>query len=259
VTDEDLPDQKAQRSAVGGDVLSLPKGARSASVVVLISADIEWQVIRTLFPDVQPQSSPFGEWFAVDLEVNGGREPVLFFHGGWGKIAAAASTQYVIDRWSPALLINLGTCGGFEGEIEKGTIILVERTVVYDIIQQMGDHETHIAHYTTDLDLSWLPRPYPQDVQRTLMVSGDRDLLPEDIPRLKAEFGAVAGDWESGAIAWVAARNGTRCLILRGVTDLVGTGGGEAYAGNIQVFVEAATEILRRLVDALPAWIAKVV
>lgn len=49
----------------------------------------------------------------------------MFFHGGWGKIAAVASAQYVIDRWSPELLVNLGTCGGFEGEITKGTIILV--------------------------------------------------------------------------------------------------------------------------------------
>jgi len=130
---------------------------------------------------------------------------------------------------------------------------------VYDIIEQMGDYEEHIAHYTTNLDLSWLGKDYPQQVRRTLIVSGDRDLLAEDIPRLKAEFGAVAGDWESGAIAWVAARNGTRCLILRGVTDLVGTGGGEAYEGNIQVFVQGAMEILRRLVDALPAWIAAAV
>lgn len=255
MTDNPIADQKEQRllrrSAVGGQ--------RSARVAVLISANIEWQVIRALFPDARPQPSPFGEWFVVDLEVDGRREPVRFFHGGWGKIAAAASTQYVIDRWSPTLLINLGTCGGFEGEIEKGTIILVERTVVYDIVEQMGDREARIAHYTTDLDLSWLPQRYPQEVHRTLLVSGDRDLLPEDIPRLKAEFGAVAGDWESGAIAWVTARNGTRCLILRGVTDLVGTGGGEAYEGNIQVFVEGATEILRRLVDPLPAWIAEAV
>jgi adenosylhomocysteine nucleosidase len=94
-------------------------------------------------------------------------------------------------------------------------------------------------------------------VQRTLLVSADRDLLAEDIPRLKADYGAVAGDWESGAIAWVAARNQTRCLILRGVTDLVGGSGGEAYEGNIHVFVEGTKKILGQLVEALPAWLAK--
>jgi adenosylhomocysteine nucleosidase len=225
----------------------------SPRIVVLISADVEWRVIRALFPGQERADSPFGEWFVVEV----GGEPVLFYHGGWGKIAAAASTQYVIDRWSPALLVNLGTCGGFEGEIEKGTVILAERTVVYDIIEQMGDYDDHIAHYTTDLDLSWLSGEVPQKVRRTLLVSGDRDLLVEEIPRLKEQYGAVAGDWESGAIAWVAARNHTRCLILRGVTDLVGSGGGEAY-GNISLFVQNATQVLGELVASLPSWLSRV-
>ena len=38
--------------------------------------------------------------------------------------------------------------------------------------------------------------------------------------------------------------------------DLVGGDGGEAYDGNIHVFVEATAEILKRLVAALPAWVA---
>jgi adenosylhomocysteine nucleosidase len=226
-------------------------------VVVLISANIEWQAIRSIFPGVTPQTSPLGEWFVYEIDLGARREPVVFFHGGWGKIAAAASTQYAIDRWAPTFLVNLGTCGGFEGEIDKDTIILVERTVVYDIIEQMGDYDAHIAHYATQIDLSWLTAPYPQPVRRALLVSADRDLLAEEIPQLKAKFGAVAGDWESGAIAWVAARNNTRCLILRGVTDLVGDDGGEAYEGNIQVFVAGATRILTRLVEALPAWLAR--
>ncbi|HXV98482.1 MAG TPA: hypothetical protein VEC93_08665, partial [Anaerolineae bacterium] len=81
--------------------------------VVIISANIEWRAIQALFPKVELQSSPLGQWFIVELQVGEYTEPVLFFHGGWGKIAAAASAQYVIDRWSPALLVNLGTCGGF--------------------------------------------------------------------------------------------------------------------------------------------------
>jgi adenosylhomocysteine nucleosidase len=139
-------------------------GLPEPRIVVIISANVEWQVVRTIFPDAAPHPSPFGQWFVVDLESGERDERVLLFHGGWGKISAAASTQYAIDRWAPELLINLGTCGGFEGEIEKGTIVLVERTVAYDIVDQMGDGDAAIAHYTTDIDLSWLEEPYPQSV-----------------------------------------------------------------------------------------------
>jgi adenosylhomocysteine nucleosidase len=221
-------------------------------IVILISANAEWRATRPLFPNAEIQRSPFGEWFTACLSPF--PYPLIFFHGGWGKIAAAASTQYVIDRFRPRLIVNLGTCGGFEGAVAAGEIILVERAIVYDIIEQMGDFDEHIAHYTTHLDLSWLPEPYPQPVRRTLLVSGDRDLLVEDIPNLKARYGAVAGDWESGAIAWAAARNGVCCLILRGVTDLVGAGGDETY-GNLNLFAERAAAMMRRLVAALPLWL----
>jgi len=227
-------------------------------VAVLISAGAEWRAVCADFPGTDRQTSPFGEWFIADLDIGERFEPVLFLHGGWGKIAAAGSTQHVIDRWGPAFLFNLGTCGGFEGEVERGTVILAERTVVYDIINQIGDYESALARYTTDLDLSWLKGRYPQGARRTLLVSGDRDLLAEDVPRLQAQFGAVAGDWESGAIAYVAARNGVKCLILRGVTDLVGSSGGEAY-GNYQLYAENTKLVMARLMHLLPALVAQAV
>lgn len=229
----------------------------STPVVVLISADIEWQAVCSLFPHIELHGSPLGEW----LEMPHHSRTVIFFHGGWGKISAAASTQYVIDRWKPKLILNLGTCGGFAGRIEKGTILLVERTIVYDILEQMGDFDAHIAHYSTDLDLTWLDEAfpgggYPAEVLRGTMLSADRDLLAEEIPGLICRYGGVVGDWESGAIAWVTHKNQVRCLILRGVTDLVGEAGGEAYAGNIQVFIQNTAKILEALIAQLPGWIA---
>ncbi len=224
-------------------------------IVVEISANVEWQALLEIAQPQEQQSSPFGEWFIVPVGPD--EKPVVVFHGGWGKIAAAAATQYAIDRWRPRLLVNLGTCGGFAGYVERGTIVLAEKTVVYDIVEQMGDYDAHIAHYTTLLDLSWLQEPYPQSVVRTVLVSGDRDLMPKDIPWLRERFGAVAGDWESGAIAWVASRHRVRTLILRGVSDLVGEEGGEAYE-DMGVFIQNTRAIMAELWRHLPAWIQRV-
>ena len=193
--------------AAGGAGASDP----SPRFVVLISADAEWRAVRALLPDPMVSLSPFGEWFVRELDLRGGRAPVLFFHGGWGKIAAAGSTQYVIDRWKPERLVNLGTCGGFDGAVRKGDVVLVEKTVVYDIVEQMGDSAEAIAAYTTEIDLSGIPASLPKDVRRGPLVSADRDLLPADIPRLRKAYGAVAADWESGAIAWVAGRTAFPC------------------------------------------------
>ncbi|MFM8347468.1 MAG: hypothetical protein ACKOAR_05440 [Bacteroidota bacterium] len=217
---------------------------------VLISANAEWRVITALYPHQPRQSSPWGEFFQTT--ING--QNVLFFHGGWGKVAAAGSTQYVIDRFNPKVLINLGTCGGIEGQSKKFETILADRTVIYDIQEAMGDSKEAIDHYATTLDLSWIRTPYPVTVRRTLLVSGDRDLRRDELTMLQSAYGAVAGDWETGAIAHVAYRNNKQLMILHGISDMVSTKQGEAY-GNLELFVQRTDTVMRKLMRDLPVWI----
>ena len=123
--------------------------ANDLPFAVLVSADAEWRVVRPLYPAATIEKSPYGEYFFAQVE----RERVLFFHGGWGKVAAAGSTQYVIDHFHPARLINLGTCGGVEGRIRRFDVAVVEKVVIYDIAEAMGDSKEAIADYSTTLPL----------------------------------------------------------------------------------------------------------
>lgn len=219
-------------------------------VLVVISANSEWKVVREIYPEVQISQTPFGETFEIRI----GRERGVFLQGGWGKISAAASAQYAVDHWEPRAIVNIGTCGGFAGRVSKGDLLLVERTLVYDIIEQMTDGAEAIEFYSTPLDLTWLPDPTPVMVRRVQLLSADRDIVVNEISGLVTKYDAIAADWESGAIAWVAARNEVRCLILRGVSDLVGTHRGEAY-GNSPVFEAGARDVMRMLLDSLPLWL----
>ncbi|MBN2117958.1 MAG: hypothetical protein JW730_15380 [Anaerolineales bacterium] len=215
---------------------------------VLVSAIAEWNAVKSLFPRAKLRRFPFGECFDIVLQD----EHISFFHSGWGKIASAGSIQYVIDRYSPDLIVNLGTCGGFAGDVSQGEIVLVEKTYVYDIVELMGDPDV-ISYYASSLDLSWLAEPYPFPVRRGTLASADSDLLPARIPSLRS-LGAIAADWESGALAWVAARSHARLLILRGVSDVVSQEGSEAY-NNIELFNERARGIMEQLVEQLPEWL----
>jgi len=223
-------------------------------ISVIISANAEWQAVKEILTPAKIHSTRLGEYFYLPSGTGTSDKAIRFLHGGWGKISAAATAQQAIDLWQPDLLVNLGTCGGFEGRIDRGIIILVTRTVVYDIIEQMSNPDEAISHYSTELALDWLPDPLPHPVVRGLLISADRDILVGDIPGLLEKYGAVAADWESGAIAWVAHKNGVRCLILRGVTDLVSDTRGEAY-GNIQIFHDNTQTVMKALIEQLPDWL----
>ena len=217
-------------------------------IVVLISAVAEWEGVKPLFPNSIIRHSPFGE--TLDVLIRD--EHVALFHSGWGKIASAAMMQYVIDHYSPNLIVNLGTCGGFEGSVNQGDVILVDYTFVYDIVELMGDLDI-ATYYASSLDLSWLAQPYPHPVRRGTIASADSDLPPTKIPFLKSK-GAIAADWESAACAWVAQKNNARLLILRAVSDMVSEQGGEAY-NNIEIFNQRAKDIMKQLFGQLPDWL----
>jgi adenosylhomocysteine nucleosidase len=220
--------------------------------VVLVSADAEWRAVAELFAGSGMERTPYGEFFSHRCGASRG----VVMHGGWGKIDAAASTQYAISRWRPPVVVNLGTCGGIQGQIERFETVLAERTVVYDITERMGDSAEAIRGYATAIDLDWLGSgPLPSPVRRSLLVSADRDLAPADIPLLRRLYHASAVDWESGAIARVASRNNTRVLILRGVSDLVSEESDSEFYENPELFEAGSLRIMRHLFDVLPVWI----
>jgi adenosylhomocysteine nucleosidase len=228
------------------------EGHDSSQFVVIVSADAEWRAVAELFSGSAMERTPYGEFFYHDSGASQG----VVMRGGWGKIDAAASAQYGISRWRPSVVVNLGTCGGILGQIERFETVLAERTVVYDITERIGDSTEAIRRYSTTIDLDWLgSRPLPSPARRSVLVSADRDLAPADIPMLRRLYQAIAVDWESGAIARVASRNHKRVLILRGVSDLVSEERNSDVYGRPDLFEEGSRTIMRHLFDVLPMWI----
>ena len=46
----------------------------SVKTVVVISANTEWRVVRTVFPEPALQTSPLGAWFVTDIAVGKHKE-----------------------------------------------------------------------------------------------------------------------------------------------------------------------------------------
>lgn len=219
-------------------------------VVILVSANGEWQSVLSILKPKSVAETPLGECFLYQVEA----ENVLFFNSGWGKTRSAAATQYLIDKYAPGLLINLGTCGGLEGLAHVGEILLADSTVMYDILERMSDPVEAIDFYRANLDLSWLPEILPENTRIARIGSADQDIDYENYYLLRDKFGVAAADWESAPIAWVAQANSVKCLILRGVSDLVHPNASETDS-NVQLWLERTRQIMQKLIDDLPFYI----
>jgi adenosylhomocysteine nucleosidase len=213
--------------------------------VILISANVEWQAVQHHLPALHVEHSPYGDWATHSL----GGEPVVIFHGGFGKTSAAGSTQYAIDRWHPRLLVNLGTAGGFSSDVHVGDIVLVTKTTIYDLYEAMGDAAETIADYASTLDTSRWPARLAARVHPGPIVSADRDLVPAEVGQLRATYHASVGDWESGSIAFVARKNQVPLIILRAVTDVLDEDHPSPTTGNVGAWEREAEKVMAVLID----------
>ncbi len=240
-------------TAACSGAVQVPKPPPAPEPLVIVSAHAEWAGVRAKIPIERTDKTPYGETFETSL----GGTTVRFFHGGQGKIAAAGSAQYAIDRWHPSLIVNLGTCGGLGDAAHEGDVILVDETIVYDIVERMGDAAEAIREYSSKPEVSRWPATLRSAVRVGHIASGDRDLAPEDVTALRAQYGAVAGDWESGAIAWVGAKAGVRVVIVRVVTDVVGDAAPDPTYGAPDEWQKRAHAAMAKLIDlfvqALPS------
>ena len=118
--------------------------------------------------------------------------------------------------------------------------------MVYDIVEAMGDPDEAIGFFATDLDTGLWPQSLAGEVVPDLLVSADRALVVREIPGLIDKYHGRAGDWESGAIAWTARRNGTPVIILRGVSDVVEASGSPTY-GSMEAFEKGTRIVMARL------------
>ncbi len=217
--------------------LNLPK----YPVLVLISANGEWQIVLSLLnPPRLLRKLPWGIAFFIRLKKKASFSSIA----AGGKTRSAAATQYLIDKYSPALLINAGTCGGLEGLVNVGEVLLAESTVMYDILERMSDPDEAIDFYRATLDLNWLPEDLPENTYVARIGSADQDIDHKNFYLLRDNFGVAAADWESAPIAWVAQTNSVKCLILRGVSDLVHPAASETDS-NVELWLERSRQIMQ--------------
>ena len=108
--------------------------------------------------------------------------------------------------------------------------------------------------YTTAIDTGWLQR-LPENTQKGILISADRDVVSEDLEQL-AQHQAVAADWESGAIAWTAKRSNVPVIIARGVSDMVSEHSADAF-NNLAVFEQGTERVMKRLFVQIPSLVAQ--
>ena len=60
---------------------------------------------------------------------NLGKYKIILSKSGVGKVNSATTTQFIIDKYKPIYIINIGISGGLSPDLKSGDTIIAEKMV----------------------------------------------------------------------------------------------------------------------------------
>ena len=145
---------------------------------------------------------------------------------GTGKVNAATAAAFLIDR-GVEVIINTGLSGGIS-KVSRGDIVLATTLLEHDFDLMclgygFGEKPSQEYIYSASEKLNSLYEALYPEIKKGTMVTGDC-FVSDSILRekLKNEFGAVACDMESAAVAYVCHISGTPFAAVRRISDDAG-------------------------------------
>ncbi|MDR2521318.1 MAG: 5'-methylthioadenosine/adenosylhomocysteine nucleosidase [Spirochaetaceae bacterium] len=203
-----------------------------------------------------------------------GRELVLL-KCGIGKVNAGAGCAVLLERFTPAFVVNTGCAGGVNNEgdavrLDFGDIVLSEKLVYHDVDvsafgykpgQVPGAEQYFLAEPSlvrgaeTAIDALKKAGKLPPQIKhvRGLIASGDVFMCETSrIKAVAAQFpGLRALEMEGAAIAHVCAVFGVPALVIRAISDIAGEESPVSFDKYLPIAARHSSEIVMELLRSL--------
>lgn len=184
---------------------------------------------------------------------------------GVGKVNAARTTQILIDNYKVDYVINVGSAGGIDEELNIGDIVIGDNLIQYDFdITQVGDYEKgeicDIGKYIKsderliNLCLKAVEEIKDRDFNIKIGTIGTADLFSADPNRaiaLKKEFNIECVEMEGAAVAQVCLLDDIPFLVIRGISDVSNGNNKIDFHTFLEKASKRAAEILQYLIDKI--------
>lgn len=178
---------------------------------------------------------------------------VALFISGIGKVNAALTAQAVIDAYSPDYVINFGTAGGMNSNVEIMKYYIIDKCCQYDFdVSELDDVP---IGYIQDYDGVFFDcyTKKTDFLPHAKLASGDRfNNCQKDISTINSVIGCELRDMEGGAIGQVCMANNVKLVMIKGVSDVVGSGTAqEQFVKNLRAVSDGFAIVIKKTLKEL--------
>lgn len=188
---------------------------------------------------------------------------VVLLRSGIGKVNAAISTTLLLDTYQVDAVINTGSAGGFDPELNVGDVIIGTKVCHHDVdVTAFGYEAGQVPGLPTcfladpklvalaEAAVSELPNLH---AKTGLIASGDRFMHdPDDVARVRQRFPAMlAVEMEAAAIAQACHLFETPFVIIRALSDIAGKENAQTFEQYLQTAAEHAAQLILSMLKRL--------
>lgn len=180
---------------------------------------------------------------------------------GIGKVASAAATALLIQAFSPDAVINTGSAGGFDPELNIGDIVIASKLL---------HHDVNVTHFGYELgQVPKMPLYYESDpkliayaekavssltgvnVKTGLVCSGDSFVGSDDAADIiKANFSDMkAVEMEGAAIGQVCHLMNTPFVAIRSLSDIAGKTSSMSFEAYLEIAAKNSASLVLNMIE----------
>lgn len=226
------------------------------SLVGVIGAmDEEVALIKGWLTDCREEVVAGCEFYLGQLD---GRDIVLL-KSGIGKVNAAMSTTLLLARYAPEKVINIGSAGGYDTELEVGDVVISDRVCHHDVdVTAFGYEHGQVpglpASFAADPALVDTAHKAVQSLHRSraktgLIGTGDSFMNdPVRVEHVRSIFpDMVAVEMEAAAVAQVCSKFDVPFVVVRALSDIAGKESPQSFEEFLKVAAEHSSLMIREM------------
>lgn len=182
---------------------------------------------------------------------------------GIGKVAAAVATTALVDRFAPDYVVNTGSAGGFDTELNIGDLVIATSVLHHDIDithfgYALGQAAGMPATYESDETLILAAEQAAEQsldvtTKRGLICTGDSFIGSDDAAaRLREAFPTMAAvEMEGAAIAQTCFMLSTPFLVIRSLSDIAGKTSTVSFQSYLEKAAKHSAELVMQMIAVL--------